>query len=79
MLFRFYDPQSGRVLINGQNIQDVELDSVRRAIGVVPQVLNWVKIVMDMGHVMFHLFVFLSGFDFRSLEHEVVQGPLLSN
>ena len=58
MLFRFYDPQSGRVLINGQNVQDVELDSVRRAIGVVPQVLYWVKRVMDMVHVLFHLFVF---------------------
>ncbi|MEP5936689.1 MAG: ABC transporter ATP-binding protein/permease [Erythrobacter sp.] len=37
LLFRFYDPQSGRVLIDGQNIADVTQDSVRSAIGIVPQ------------------------------------------
>jgi len=38
LLFRFYDPQEGRILIDGQDIRDVSLDSLRRAIGVVPQV-----------------------------------------
>lgn len=38
LMFRFYDPQAGRILINGQDIQAVDLDSVRKAIGVVPQV-----------------------------------------
>ncbi len=37
LLFRFYDPQSGRVLIDGQNIALVTQDSVRAAIGIVPQ------------------------------------------
>lgn len=37
LLFRFYDVQSGRILIDGQDIRDVQLDSLRRAIGVVPQ------------------------------------------
>ncbi|WVR07997.1 iron-sulfur clusters transporter ATM1, mitochondrial [Kwoniella sp. DSM 27419] len=37
LLFRFYDSQSGRILIDGQDIKDVSLDSLRRAIGVVPQ------------------------------------------
>ncbi|BFZ59024.1 Iron-sulfur clusters transporter atm1, mitochondrial [Saitoella coloradoensis] len=37
LLFRFYDVQSGRILIDGQDIRDVSLDSLRRAIGVVPQ------------------------------------------
>ncbi|XP_070568729.1 iron-sulfur clusters transporter ABCB7, mitochondrial-like [Ptychodera flava] len=37
LLFRFYDPQSGRILINGQDIRDVSLDSLRKALGVVPQ------------------------------------------
>ncbi|CAK9784553.1 unnamed protein product [Cutaneotrichosporon oleaginosum] len=37
LLFRFYDPQSGRILVDGQDIQDVSLDSLRRAVGVVPQ------------------------------------------
>jgi ATP-binding cassette, subfamily B, heavy metal transporter len=37
ILFRFYDIQSGRVLIDGQDIRDVTQQSVRAAIGVVPQ------------------------------------------
>ncbi len=37
LLFRFYDPQSGRVLIDGQDIALVTQDSVRAAIGIVPQ------------------------------------------
>ncbi|BEI81535.1 hypothetical protein CcaverHIS002_0206950 [Cutaneotrichosporon cavernicola] len=36
LLFRFYDPQSGRILIDGQDIEDVSLESLRRSIGVVP-------------------------------------------
>ncbi len=37
LLFRFYDIQSGKVLIDGQDIREVNLDSLRQAIGVVPQ------------------------------------------
>nr|XP_029506997.1 ATP-binding cassette sub-family B member 7, mitochondrial-like [Oncorhynchus nerka] len=37
MLFRFYEPQKGNIYIAGQNIRDVGLDSLRRAVGVVPQ------------------------------------------
>ncbi|CAD6906430.1 unnamed protein product [Tilletia laevis] len=37
LLFRFYEPWSGRILIDGQDIRDVSLESLRRAIGVVPQ------------------------------------------
>jgi ABC transporter ATM len=37
LLFRFYEPQSGRIFIDGQDIRDVSLESLRRAIGVVPQ------------------------------------------
>ncbi|KAI9658669.1 MAG: Iron-sulfur clusters transporter atm1, mitochondrial [Bathelium mastoideum] len=37
LLFRFYDPQSGRILIDNQDIRDVKLESLRKAIGVVPQ------------------------------------------
>ena len=37
LLFRFYDPQAGRILIDGQDLRDVTQDSVRRSIGVVPQ------------------------------------------
>src|SRR3954470_21439664 len=37
LLFRFYDPQSGAIEIDGQDIDAVTQDSLRRAIGVVPQ------------------------------------------
>ena len=37
LLFRFYDVTGGRVLIDGQDIRNVTQDSVRAAIGVVPQ------------------------------------------
>ena len=37
LLFRFYDANAGRVLIDGQDVRDVQQDSVRAAIGVVPQ------------------------------------------
>ncbi|WP_148862039.1 ABC transporter ATP-binding protein [Marinobacter fonticola] len=37
LLLRFYDVQDGRILIDGQPIQDVSLNSVRRAIGLVSQ------------------------------------------
>jgi len=37
LLPRFYDPQSGEIFIDGINIQDVTLKSLRRQIGIVPQ------------------------------------------
>jgi len=37
LLFRFYEPSSGRILIDGQNIADVQQASLRAAIGMVPQ------------------------------------------
>ncbi|MCB2059031.1 MAG: ABC transporter ATP-binding protein/permease [Novosphingobium sp.] len=37
LLFRFYDPQGGRILIDGQDIREVTQESVRAAIGIVPQ------------------------------------------
>ncbi|CAF0956811.1 unnamed protein product [Rotaria magnacalcarata] len=37
LLYRFYDPQSGVIRVNNQNIQEVSLDSLRKSIGVVPQ------------------------------------------
>ncbi len=37
ILFRFYDVTSGRVLIDGEDIRDVTQDSLRAAIGIVPQ------------------------------------------
>ncbi|MFO7529061.1 MAG: ABC transporter ATP-binding protein/permease [Marinobacter sp.] len=37
LLFRFYDVDSGSIRIDGQDIRDVTQDSLRAAIGVVPQ------------------------------------------
>ena len=37
LLFRFYDPAKGTVCIDGYNISRMTQDSVRHAIGVVPQ------------------------------------------
>ncbi len=34
---RFYDPTEGRILVDGVNVQDVKLDSLRHQIGIVPQ------------------------------------------
>ena len=37
LLFRFYDPASGRVLVDGQDIRDVSQQSLRASLGLVPQ------------------------------------------
>ncbi|WP_296722272.1 ABC transporter ATP-binding protein/permease [Erythrobacter sp.] len=37
LLFRFYDPQEGRVLVGGEDIATVQQYSLRAAIGIVPQ------------------------------------------
>ncbi|CUM63762.1 uncharacterized protein PRCAT00001346001 [Priceomyces carsonii] len=37
LIFRFYDVNLGRILIDGQDISKVTLDSLRKSIGIVPQ------------------------------------------
>ncbi|MEK0429659.1 MAG: hypothetical protein RL001_2186 [Pseudomonadota bacterium] len=37
LLLRFYDPQSGHILLNGIDIRQLELKALREAIGIVPQ------------------------------------------
>ena len=37
LMFRFYDVTGGRITIDGQDIRQVTQDSLRRAIGIVPQ------------------------------------------
>jgi len=37
LLFRFYDVTAGKILINGQDIRHVSQNSLRQAIGIVPQ------------------------------------------
>ncbi len=52
LLFRFYEPTSGRILIDGQNISAVTQNSLRAAIGMVPQdtVLFNDSIVYNIGY-----------------------------
>ena len=37
LIFRFYDPWFGRILIDGQDIRTVTQESLRSAVGIVPQ------------------------------------------
>tara|TARA_R110000868_G_scaffold57591_10_gene177902 strand:- start:1608 stop:3416 length:1809 start_codon:yes stop_codon:yes gene_type:complete len=37
LLFRFYDPEAGRVLFDGQDVRSVTQTSLRDALGLVPQ------------------------------------------
>ncbi|MEH2083800.1 MAG: ABC transporter ATP-binding protein [Nostoc sp.] len=37
LLLRFYDPEVGQIFIDGVDIRDVKLHSLRRQIGIVPQ------------------------------------------
>jgi ATP-binding cassette subfamily B (MDR/TAP) protein 7 len=37
-----FEPQQGKILIGGQDICTVNLDSLRQAIAIVPQVLCFV-------------------------------------
>jgi ATP-binding cassette subfamily B protein len=38
LLARLFDPQTGQILIDGQNIKEVEQESLREAMSIVPQV-----------------------------------------
>ena len=37
LLYRFYEPSGGRVLVGGQGVDSVGVESLRRAVAVVPQ------------------------------------------
>lgn len=37
LLARFYDPQAGKILVDGMDVRDVTLKSLRQQIGIVPQ------------------------------------------
>ncbi|KAK5449354.1 ATP-binding cassette-type vacuolar membrane transporter Hmt1 [Exophiala xenobiotica] len=40
LIFRYYNPESGNIKIDGKDVQDITIDSLRRYIGVVPQDCN---------------------------------------
>lgn len=37
LMFRFYEPTSGKIFIDDQEVKDLQTDSIRQHIGVVPQ------------------------------------------
>ncbi len=37
LIFRFYDPESGEIFIDGKNINDYELSQIRNQMAIVPQ------------------------------------------
>jgi ATP-binding cassette subfamily B (MDR/TAP) protein 7 len=37
LLFRFYEVEKGRITIDGQDLREIQLESLRKSIGVVPQ------------------------------------------
>ncbi|SCU79526.1 LADA_0B01288g1_1 [Lachancea dasiensis] len=37
LVFRFYDTLEGRILIDGKDVRELDMESLRRSIGVVPQ------------------------------------------
>jgi ABC-type multidrug transport system fused ATPase/permease subunit len=37
LIARFYEPTSGRITIDGRDLNDVRMDSLRRQLGIVPQ------------------------------------------
>ncbi len=38
LLYRLYDAERGSITVAGQDVRDVQLESLRRAIAIVPQV-----------------------------------------
>ncbi|KAA8492609.1 ABC transporter B family member 25 [Porphyridium purpureum] len=50
LLFRFYSPQEGSILIDGQDISQVEVQSLRKCMGVIPQ-----DTVLFNGTVMYNI------------------------
>lgn len=61
LLYRFFEPTQGDILIGGRNIKDMSLDDLRRALAVVPQVI-FVPKRMFLNYVTSSL----SDFDFFS-------------
>lgn len=39
LVYRFFDVSSGSVLVGGQDVRSVNLESLRHAIAVIPQVI----------------------------------------
>lgn len=64
LLPRFYDPQSGDIFIDGVNIRDVTLKSIRRQIGIVPQ-----ETTMFSGTIAENIAFGQESFDMQAVEN----------
>ncbi|MBK1988190.1 ABC transporter ATP-binding protein [Sphaerospermopsis aphanizomenoides BCCUSP55] len=63
LLPRFYDPESGEIFIDGVNIRDVTLNSLRRQIGIVPQ-----ETIMFSGTIAQNIAFGQKYFDIKAVE-----------
>lgn len=63
LLPRFYDPQQGEILIDGINIQDITLSSLRRQIGIVPQ-----EVTLFSGSIAQNIAFGQTQFDLKKVE-----------
>ena len=63
LLPRFYDPQQGQILVDGVDIRDVTLHSLRRQIGIVPQ-----ETIMFSGTIAENIAFGQTEFDMKAVE-----------
>jgi ATP-binding cassette, subfamily B, heavy metal transporter len=73
LLFRSYDVTAGRILIDGQDIRDVAQQSLRAAIGIVPQ-----DTVLFNDSIRYNLAYGRPGAGFEELERAAAQAHILS-
>jgi ATP-binding cassette subfamily B protein len=63
LLPRFYDPEIGEIFIDGVNIRDVTLNSLRKQIGIVPQ-----ETIMFSGTIAQNIAFGKKGFDIYAVD-----------
>lgn len=73
LLFRSYDVTAGRILIDGQDIRDVAQQSLRAAIGIVPQ-----DTVLFNDSIRYNLAYGRPGAGFEELERAAAQAHILT-
>lgn len=72
LLFRFFDPASGRVTIDGQDVKAVTQDSLREALGLVPQ-----DVVLFNDTIGYNIAYGVPEADFARLRDSASQAQLL--
>ncbi|XP_033227058.1 ATP-binding cassette sub-family B member 7, mitochondrial [Belonocnema kinseyi] len=70
LLYRFFEPNSGSIYINGKNIQDIDVNDLRKSIAIVPQ-----------DSVLFHdtIFYNLHYGNFAKTKEEVYEASKMAN